>query len=147
MDTAPEVTVVIAWHEALNAGDVERLVGLSSEVVEVVGPRGSGYGTPLLREWVARAGIRLEVQRVFQRGDTVVAEEQAEWRSSDRGEVTDSQLLASVFRVRDGRIAYIARYPSLAEALEQAGLSEGDERRPPLHDGRGEKLSGEARTN
>ena len=40
----PELRVVEAWHEALNDGEVDRLVGLSHPEVEVGGPRGIGRG-------------------------------------------------------------------------------------------------------
>ena len=42
---------------ALNAGNVERVIALSTADVEVGGPRGAGRGADLLRDWVARAGI------------------------------------------------------------------------------------------
>jgi ketosteroid isomerase-like protein len=120
--TVPEVRVVAAWHEALNAGDVERLVELSHPDVEVGGPRGTGQGAQLLREWVARAGIHLERQRVFHQGDTVVVEQEAEWRSAETGELSGSQRLASVFVVRGGLVARVLRYPDLAEVLRVADL-------------------------
>ena len=119
-------TIVVAWHDALNAGDVERLVGLSSEDVEVVGPRGSGTGSQLLREWVNRAGIRLQIRRAFHRDDTVVVEEDAQWRSAETGALSESQVVASVFRVRDGRVISVARYADVAAALHAAGLAESD---------------------
>jgi hypothetical protein len=56
---APAVRVVEAWHEALNEGEVDRLVGLSHPDVEVGGPRGTRRGARLLREWVDRANVRL----------------------------------------------------------------------------------------
>ncbi len=37
--SAPEA--LLAWHEALNAGDAERVTSLSHPEVEVVGLRGS----------------------------------------------------------------------------------------------------------
>ena len=55
---SPEIQTVIAWHEALNSGDVERLIALSHPEVEVGGPRGSAQGAQILREWVDRANIR-----------------------------------------------------------------------------------------
>ena len=51
--SAPEPATVRAWHQALNAGDVDRLVALSSEDVEVGGPRGATRGAQALREWSA----------------------------------------------------------------------------------------------
>jgi hypothetical protein len=47
---ASELRVVEAWHEALNGGEVDRLVDLSHPEVEVGGPRGTGRGAQLLRE-------------------------------------------------------------------------------------------------
>jgi ketosteroid isomerase-like protein len=123
----PESDVVLAWHEALNAGDVERVVALSQPDVEVGGPRGTSRGAQALLDWVGRAGVRLWPGRVFGRGDMVVVEERAEWRSPDTGQVTGAQEVASVFRVRAGRVASITRHASLDEALQAAGLSPADQ--------------------
>jgi len=120
--TAPEVRIVKDWHEALNGGDPDRLVELSHPDVEVGGPRGSGHGTRLLREWVDRAYIRFEPRRFFHRAETVVVEEEAEWRSAETGEVTGSQTAGSVFVVRDGRVARVMRYEDLAGALQVANI-------------------------
>ena len=119
--TAPEVRIVKDWHEALN-GDPDRLVELSHPDVEVGGPRGSGHGTRLLREWVDRANISLEPRRFFHRAETVVVEEEAEWRSAETGEATGSQTAGSVFVVRDGRVARVMRYDDLAGALRAANI-------------------------
>jgi hypothetical protein len=123
-----DVSLIAAWHDALNAGDVDRLVSLSSADVEIVGPRGTGQGSQLLRDWVARSGIRLEMRRVFARDSTVVAEELAEWRSTDTGEIVDRQDLATIFHIENSRVSYIDRRPSVADALQQSGLSESDVR-------------------
>ncbi len=120
--TAPEVTVVAAWHDALNHGDIDRLLTLSYPDIEVGGPRGTSRGVDVLREWVERAGIHLEVGRVFHRADTVVAEQAATWRSADTSEATDRQTIASVFVVRDGRVVRVARHPGMVDALRAVGL-------------------------
>lgn len=41
---APEIHVVIAWHDTLYSGDVGRLLMLTHPEVEVGGPRGTGHG-------------------------------------------------------------------------------------------------------
>jgi ketosteroid isomerase-like protein len=124
----PEIATVRAWHDAVNAGDVERVVELCSEDVEVGGPRGLARGRPVVREWFARAGIRLEPGRVFQRGEAVVAEQRAEWRmaGADPGD-DDVHAIASAFVVRDGLIARVARHDDLAVALAAAGMDETNE--------------------
>ena len=94
------------------------------------GPRGTGRGAGLLREWVARANVRLQPRRVFQREETVVVEEEAEWRSPETGEVIGAGTVGSVFVVRGGRVASIVRYDGLAGALGAAGLEKARETRP-----------------
>jgi len=119
------IVVVDDWHTALNAGDVERLVGLSTADVEVGGPRGSGRGADLLRDWVARAGVTLEPRRRYGRDGTFVVEQTAQWRSAN-GQLTPTQTVASVFRIRDGRVAAVLRYDDVAAALQAAGLVDAD---------------------
>ena len=126
----PEVTTVLAWHEAVNRGDVERLLALSSDDVEVGGPRGRGRGAQLLRDWFGRAGIRLTPRRIFCRRQTVVVEQEAEWRvpgNLGSDESAGRQVVASVFGVHDGRVTSVVRYPDLASALQAAGLAKADE--------------------
>jgi ketosteroid isomerase-like protein len=117
----------MAWHEALNEGDVERLVELSHPDVEVGGPRGAGHGAQILREWVDRANIHLEPERIFHEQDTVVVEQVAEWIST---ESSSRQTVASVFLVHDGLVTSVVRLPGLAEALRAADLDESQEIRP-----------------
>lgn len=80
-----------------------------------------------MQEWADRVNIRLEPLRVFHRDDTVVAQQEAEWRSAETGLVTDSQTVASVFVVRDDQVASVVRYDDLTKALHKANLDESDE--------------------
>lgn len=123
--TVSEVRLVKAWHAALNDGDVERLAALSHPDVEVGGPRGIGCGVQLLRQWVGRAGVHLEIRRVFHQADTVVVEQSAEWRSA--GQASGNQTVGSVFVIRDGQVVRVVRYPDLTSALNAANLDESHE--------------------
>jgi limonene-1,2-epoxide hydrolase len=129
-DGVSEVHVVEAWHAALNEGDVDRLVGLSHPDVEIGGPRGVGRGVQLLREWVDRANVRLDPQRVFRRGSKVVVEQAGQWHSAESGEAIGSQTVASVFAVSDGLVTSLVRHDDLSEALRTMGLDQSDEIRP-----------------
>jgi len=124
---SPEIQTVIAWHDALNDGDVERLVALSHPDVEVGGPRGSAHGAQILREWVDRADIRLEPGRTFHEAGTVVVEQGAQWQSADPDNV---QTLASVFMLIDGLVTSVVRYPDLASALRAANLDASHQKSP-----------------
>ena len=119
------VAVVRAWQAAANQADGDALAAVSDPEIEVVGPRGSGYGHQLLREWLARAGLTLTTRHLFARGDTVVAAQHAMWRDAATG-ATSAAEVASLFRVRDGRVAQYARFDTLAEALDRGGLSQSD---------------------
>ena len=127
MQHVDPLTIVQAWQEAANAQNVERLLELSDPNIEVVGPRGSGFGHQLLRDWIARAGLTLKTLRAFVRGDTVVVEQHGVWHSLDTGEVTGEKRLASVFRVDDRYVVRFARYDSLNAVLEAAGLDQSME--------------------
>lgn len=122
--TAPEVRLVVAWHEALNDGNIDRLVELSHPEIEVGGPRGTGHGVQLLREWVDRAGIQLDPRRIFHQAETVVVEQEAKWRSTETGQVSGGQILASAFVISEGRISRVTRYPDLACALGAVDIDE-----------------------
>jgi ketosteroid isomerase-like protein len=123
---APAHEIVQAWHAALNAGDIERLLALSSSDIEVGGPRGSGRGGQLLRDWFGRAGIHLEPLRTYSRGDRVVVEQRATWAAADPGTASAPQGVASVFVVTDGRVSSVMRYADLAAALAASGLTPDD---------------------
>jgi hypothetical protein len=97
-------------------------------VFEVIGPRRSGSGQQLLRDWLRRAGLTLDTRRAFVRGNVVVVAQHRVWRSAESGEMTGEADVASLFRVDGQRVVQFARYDSLAEALKVAGLSDQDER-------------------
>ena len=124
--TSAAVETVLAWHAALNESDADRLLTLSTDDVEVGGPRGAGHGADVLRDWLGRAGVRLEPRRIFWRAILVVVEQSARWPSVE-GHLADPQVVASVFRVADGRVSSVIRHPDLAAALHAAGLNISDE--------------------
>ncbi len=119
--------VVQVWQEAANKQDIEHLLAISADNIEIVGPRGSGYGHQLLRDWLGRAGLTLETLRVFGRGEVVVLAQRGVWRSIETGEVTGESDLASCFQVKNQHVVRFARYDELNAALEQAGLNFSDE--------------------
>src|SRR5437660_8499672 len=124
--TTPAVETVLAWHSALNLADADWLLSLSTDDVEVGGPRGSGHGSDLLRDWLTHARLRLTVRRVFASAEVVVVDQSARWRAAD-GQLTEPQDVASVFRLRDGLVSSVIRYPDLATAMHAVGLEKADE--------------------
>ncbi len=127
MQDLTPVAIVQAWQEAANAQNIDRLLELSDPNIEIVGPRGSGFGHQLLKDWVGRAGLNLETLRAFVDSNKVVVEQQGKWRSLDTGEIVGEKTLASVFQVNERQVVKFARYDSLAEALEASGFSQANE--------------------
>ena len=121
------LAIVQAWQDAANAQDVDRLLDLSDPDIEVIGPGGSGRGHQLLRDWLGRAGLRLQTRRAFARGDAVVLAQHGVWRSVETGEVTGEAEVAARFRVNGQRVVQFARHDSLDAALAEAGLDHSDD--------------------
>ena len=127
MQRRSPIEIVQAWQDAASSRDFERLLDLSDQNIGVIGPRGSGYGHELVREWLLRSGLTFKTLRLFARGDVVVVEQHGIWHSPETGEPTSEADFASHFRVEAGRVTHVARYESLDVALERAGLSYKDE--------------------
>ncbi len=119
--------LVQAWQDAANHQNSDRLIELSAPDIEVIGPRGSGHGYQLLRDWLGRAGLHLTTLRAFARDNVVVVAQHGVWRSLETGEVYSEQDLASRFRIEDQRVVQFARYDNLDVALNEAGLHYSDE--------------------
>lgn len=122
-----KLAVVEAWHRSLAAGDVDRLVRLSSSEVAIGGPRGIARGHDVLRAWAEGAGVGLEPRRWFcgPGGDVVVAQG-ATWPADDGGR-TPPIAVATRFGVREGLIERIDRFEELGAALAAARLGAADE--------------------
>ncbi len=71
MQQSSALNSVLAWQAAVNAQDLDGLLEHSAPDIAVAGPRGTGVGHQVLREWLARAGLTLTTTRAFVRGDTV----------------------------------------------------------------------------
>jgi hypothetical protein len=124
--TPTPIHTVLAWQAAVNQQDAEGLIRLSHPNIEILGPRGVAYGHEILRQWLERAGLSMETQRLFARGDTVVVAQHGIWRDVTQGNVIGEADIASHFRVAENVVQHYARYDTLDEALAAAGLTEVD---------------------
>lgn len=122
MSETSEITVVRAWHDAVNAGDADLVATLVSDDVEIIGPRGVSRGVAVMRDWATRAGITIEPGRWFQEGPAVVVEQIARWHGTESGERSEPITVASAFQVRGGLVQRVGRYETVSEALAAAGL-------------------------
>jgi len=114
--------VIARWQAAVSAADFECLRELSTDDIEIVGSRGAGRGIDFAEDWVRKTGIGLQTMRAFPRGDVVVVEQTARWPAGADSAEAPERVIATVFTLRDARIARAVRYEDLASALAAAGL-------------------------
>jgi hypothetical protein len=116
---------VQAWHDAVNARDVEAAVALCAPDVEVRGPQGTGHGHELMRAWLRRSGIRLEPQQpLHEVAGRVFVHEKAQWTTENAPVLAPTDHPVDtwvVFTARDGLVASVARYETESDALEAVG--------------------------
>jgi SnoaL-like protein len=120
--TTSEIATVLAWHDALNAADLETLVALSSDDIEIGDARGAAQGHAALRRWAASLDSTAELGRMYVHDGVVVVEQKVSG-AADPGAVTDA---ASAFRVVHDHVTSVFRHDDLASALEATELTEAD---------------------
>ncbi|MEU4562704.1 hypothetical protein AB0F72_30370 [Actinoplanes sp. NPDC023936] len=124
-------TLINAWHDAVNNRDLAAAEATVTDPVEVSGPRGTSTITAQdFADWIIRSGIRLRPLSAHPVDEvTVVIEQEATWPDNADADAaaTPPTPVATLFKVRDGRLATIRRFDSLADALH----APGDEKRQP----------------
>ncbi len=120
-----EINIADKWIDACNTQDVDALSEITSPTIEISGPRGSGYGKVLLVDWLERTGLTLETLSIYGRKGLLVYEQLARWNGKE-GRTAGEANVASVIKVRDGKVVFISRFDDLDKALKAAGLQETD---------------------
>lgn len=117
-----DLDVLLKWHDAVNAGDIEGAVTCCDENVAVAGPRGVGHGHDLVRGWLSRSGIRLEPQAdLVEQDGRFVVHELAHWTTADAPDGAPSEPTETwcVFTVADSKVTSIARYETADEVPQR----------------------------
>lgn len=122
-----KVELVRSFVALINRRNTDALVLLADEQIELVGPRGSGFGRQLLRDWMGRANLSLDTFDAFARGDAFVLSQHGVWHTPT-GEVTGEEDTFMHLRVGGEplRVMLFSRYTTLEEALAKSGLDKGD---------------------
>jgi hypothetical protein len=120
--TTSEIATVLAWHDALNASDVDTLVALSSDDIEVGDAHGAAQGHAALREWATAHPRHAEVSRTYVHDGVVVVEQ----RIGGAGESGANAAVASAFRVVHDHVTSVFRHDDLAAALAATELTDAD---------------------
>jgi len=128
--TVSEIATVLAWHDALNAHDVDTLVELSTGDIEIGDAHGAVQGHGALREWATSKGFLIEPGRMYVHDGVVVVEQHIGDAGSPR--VGDERLReertvrASAFRVVHDKVVSVFSHDDLETALAATELSEDD---------------------
>jgi hypothetical protein len=118
--TTSEIATVLAWHDALNASDLETLVALSSDDIDIGDARGAAQGHEALRRWAFSREGTAEPGRMYVHDGVVVVEQKV---TTADGAVTNA---AAAFRVVHDHVTSVFRHDDLASALAATELTEGD---------------------
>ncbi|MEB3020398.1 nuclear transport factor 2 family protein [[Mycobacterium] crassicus] len=112
-----EIATVLAWHDALVAGDLETLEKLSSDDIEVADADGAAQGHQALRRWAASVQTTTGIGRMYVHNGVVVAE------LTPAGE---GSRQAVAFRVVHDHVTAVFRHDDLDTALSATDLTEAD---------------------
>ncbi len=117
-----EIATVLAWHDALSAGDLDTLVTLSSDDIEIGDSHGAAQGHAALRTWAQGSDATIEVGDIYYRDGVVVVTE----RISPNSDSAAVSTAASAFRVVHDHVTSVFRHPDLAAALAATELADED---------------------
>ncbi|MGV0991347.1 MAG: nuclear transport factor 2 family protein [Mycobacterium sp.] len=117
-----EIATVLAWHDALSAGDLDTLITLSSDDIEIGDSNGAAQGHVALREWAQRTAATIEVGEIYYRDGVVVVQE----RISSKSDPAAISNAASAFRVVHDHVTSVFRHPGLTAALTATELNDED---------------------
>ena len=120
--TTSEIATVLAWHDALDASDIDTLVALSSDDIEVGDAQGAAQGHAALREWASTHPRKVEVGRMYVHDGVVVVEQKLSTPDNSSAVTT----AASAFRVVPDHVTSVFRHDDLASALDATELTEAD---------------------
>ena len=121
------LAVVERWLDAVNEQDAEGVEALTSEQVEIVGPRGQGMmDRSVLGEWISRSGFTSRPLRWFCGADgMVVVEQEGTWHDVATGQRQGRLVIGSEFVVRHGQVVRYVRHDiGIDAAIAASGLDE-----------------------
>jgi SnoaL-like domain len=120
--TTSEIATVLAWHDALNASDIDTLVALSSDDIDFGDAHGAGQGHAALRQWLVDRPRRAAVGRMYVHDGVVVVEQKIDNPDNPGANVT----AAAAFRVVHDHVTSVFRHDDLASALAATELTDAD---------------------
>ncbi|WP_411842485.1 hypothetical protein [Salinicoccus sp. HZC-1] len=121
-------TIEIAeqWIELCNSQDIEGLASITSEELEVHGPKGTTtLNKEDLKEWMERANLKLENFEAYARDNKAIMGQHGTWLNEDDS-VKGEQEVYTVLVIEDQKVSALARFDDKEQAFDVSGLEEAD---------------------
>ncbi|MGL4307163.1 MAG: nuclear transport factor 2 family protein [Mycobacteriaceae bacterium] len=112
-----EILTVLAWHDALNTGEIDTLLALSSDDIEIGGQNSASQGQAALQHWATPSEITMTPGAVYYHDGVVVTEETVPGQP---------EIGAAAFRVVHDKVTSIFMHPNVDTALAATGLEDAD---------------------
>jgi ketosteroid isomerase-like protein len=132
---SPEtIELVRRGLEALNSGDIERILSFTGDDFEIEVPAGQSAepdtyrGQAGVRRYFESFGeamdeVQFHAERFWDAGEAVVLDTRVTARGKQTA-IPVEQRVVQLWKIRGGRVIGIRAYASLSEALETVGLAE-----------------------
>lgn len=124
MSTSQYATV-LAWQYALNSGDTDTLITLSSDSIEISSPTGGSQGLIALLDWAAETTTLISLDEAYVSGSVVVTAGEAAGSLAELA-AGDQRHMAIAFRVEHDQVVSAFIHPDLETALKATGLGAED---------------------
>lgn len=123
-DTLKTVAIAENWTEWCNKKNIDELKAITEEEFEVSGPKGTAVlDTEGIKDWLNRAGIRLETFEIYADNNKIILSQHAEWLEQD-GSVKGSQDVYTFLTIINDKVKSLARFDDKEDAFEASGLTE-----------------------
>lgn len=123
-DTLKTVAIAENWTEWCNKKNIDELKAITEEEFEVSGPNGTAVlDTEGIKDWLNRAGIRLETFEIYADNNKIILSQHAEWLEQD-GSVEGRQDVYTFLTIINDKVKSLARFDDKEDAFEASGLTE-----------------------
>jgi hypothetical protein len=124
--TVETIETAETWVELSNQKNLEGLSQVSSDKLELVGPKGTGViDHQELGEWIKRANLQLATIERYAKDHYIVLMQHGNWLDDDDS-IKGQAIVFTVFRVIDRQVNFLARYDNKEEAFKISGLGDID---------------------
>lgn len=114
------------FYDAFNASDLDGFVDTLDPEVELHTMQGLRRGRDQARKWATKkpGGVQqtIVIEELRESGERLLALVRRDWHWEGTDDAVDSEQIAAVFTIRDGKVAHWQAFRNRPEALAAAGL-------------------------